>query len=394
MATTSKHPDRPLAGLRIIELSSFVAAPLCGMTLAQLGADVVRIDPHGGSADIDRWPVASSGASLYWAGLNKGKASVTADFRGDEARDLVHQLLTDGGADGGIVVTNAVGRPWLGYDELSKVRPDLIHLHILGRRDGSAAVDYTVNAGVGFPMVTGPSNLAEPVNHVLPAWDIACGLYGALSIVSAERQRRLTGQGAQLTAALEDIAIAMAGNLGFLAEAELNRDDRPRIGNHLFGGFAKDFRCADGLRVMVAPVTGRQWKGLAEAAGVAEAAAVLENALNADFGTDSDRYRHRELLAALIEPWFAATESGVVGSALDGARVPWSVYQTFRELSDNLAGDELLEELDQPGVGRLRAVKSPVRWGADYLPTAAAPQLGAQTPGSEQGWSGLFGKQD
>lgn len=78
--------DAPLAGLRILEISSFVAAPLGGMTLAQLGAEVIRIDPLGDAADTTRWPLAPSGASLYWTGLNKGKRSVTLDFHSDEGR--------------------------------------------------------------------------------------------------------------------------------------------------------------------------------------------------------------------------------------------------------------------------------------------------------------------
>ena len=72
---------RPLAGVRIVEISSFVAVPLAGMTLAQLGAEVIRVDPIGGAADYHRWPVTDDGESIYWAGLNKGKRSVAADFR-------------------------------------------------------------------------------------------------------------------------------------------------------------------------------------------------------------------------------------------------------------------------------------------------------------------------
>src|SRR3954470_22739747 len=76
----------PLAGMRVLEVSSFVAAPLGGMTLAQLGADVVRVDPLGGAPDHSRWPLAPSGTSLYWAGLNKGKRSITVDFRSQEGQ--------------------------------------------------------------------------------------------------------------------------------------------------------------------------------------------------------------------------------------------------------------------------------------------------------------------
>ena len=99
--------DAPLAGLRIIEVSSFVAAPLGGMTLAQLGAEVIRIDPLGGAPDTTRWPLAPNGGSLYWAGLNKGKRSVTLDLRSPDGQRAVADLVASSGPDGGIVLTNA-----------------------------------------------------------------------------------------------------------------------------------------------------------------------------------------------------------------------------------------------------------------------------------------------
>src|SRR4051794_34308484 len=159
-----------LAGLRVLECASFVAGPSGCMTLGQLGADVVRVDPIGGAADHNRWPVsARTGRSLYWTALNKGKRSVAVNLRTAEGRELVVALATAPGPDAGIVVDNNVGRPWLAYDILSERRPDLIQVHIQGHRDGRPAVDYTVNAEVGVPGVTGPSGVAEPVNHVLPA---------------------------------------------------------------------------------------------------------------------------------------------------------------------------------------------------------------------------------
>jgi len=143
----------PLDGLTVLEISSFVAAPLGGMTLAQLGADVIRVDPIGGAADVGRWPLAPSGTSLYWTGLNKGKRSLTLSFRDKESRGILADLVARSGPGGGIVLTNA-RHGWLGYDELVKVRPDLIHLRIQGHHDGRPAVDYTVNAAAGFPMIT------------------------------------------------------------------------------------------------------------------------------------------------------------------------------------------------------------------------------------------------
>ena len=90
--------DPPLAGVRVVEISSFVAVPLAGMTLAQLGAEVIRVDPIGGAADYHRWPLAESGASIYWAGLNKGKRSVAADMRSPEGQRLIQRLIADVGS--------------------------------------------------------------------------------------------------------------------------------------------------------------------------------------------------------------------------------------------------------------------------------------------------------
>src|SRR5580704_2947516 len=211
--TVVTNSAAPLDGLTILEVSSFVAAPLGGMTLAELGAEVIRVDPVGGGPDLGRWPLAPSGASLYWTALNKGKRSVTLNFRVPEGRQLLRDLLTASGSGGGIVLTNA-GQDWLAYPALAEVRPDLIHLQIQGYRDGRTAVDYTVNAETGFPLITGPENLAGPVNHVLPAWDVACGLYAATGILAAERHRHRTGQGRAITVALGDVALAVTGHLG------------------------------------------------------------------------------------------------------------------------------------------------------------------------------------
>ena len=91
--TDRTDATRPLAGVRIIEISSFVAVPLAGMTLAQLGAEVIRVDPVGGAADYHRWPVTDGGDSIYWAGLNKGKRSVAVDVRSEEGQRLIARLI-------------------------------------------------------------------------------------------------------------------------------------------------------------------------------------------------------------------------------------------------------------------------------------------------------------
>jgi 2-methylfumaryl-CoA isomerase len=373
-----------------LEISSFVAAPLGGLTLAQLGAQVIRIDPVGGGADLGRWPLAPSGASLFWTGLNKGKRSVTLNFRDAEGRRILGDLLATSGPGAGIVLTNAVGQQWLSYSALARLRPDLIHLQIQGHHDGRAAVDYTVNAEVGFPLITGPEGLDGPVNHVLPAWDVACGLYAAVGLLAAERHRQRTGAGSEITLALADVALAVAGHLGFLAEAQVSGTNRPRIGNHLYGGLARDFRAADGERVMVVALTRRHFAELAAATSLAGTFAELERLLGADFGEDGDRYRHREVIAALLEPWFARRTLAGIERDLTGTSVLWSRYRHFTDLvtDGTLTRNPLLREISQPGVGPLLAPGSPL--GMDGTTGARpAPALGADTAAVLTGMLGL-----
>ncbi len=219
-------------GLQVIELSSFVAAPLAGMTLAQLGADAIRIDPINGPGNQHRWPVDAAGGSLYMAGLNKGKQSTTVGLRSAADRKLVRDVIASCAPRSAVVVTNASGNDRLGYDALREVPTDLIYMQIQGRSDGTPAVDYTVNVEMGLPVSTGSAISADPVNQVPPAWDIACGLFAATGIASAARHREVTGEGISFTVALSDVALSTAGNLGMLAEAELTGKTRPKIGNH------------------------------------------------------------------------------------------------------------------------------------------------------------------
>jgi 2-methylfumaryl-CoA isomerase len=368
----------PLSGLRVIEVSSFVASPLGGMTLAQLGAEVIRIDPVGGAPDTRRWPLAESGTSLYWTGLNKGKRSASLDTRNPAGQQALQQLITAPGEGGGILLTNQAGRGFMSYPTLAGLRSDVIVVELTGRADGSPAVDYTVNAELGFPLVTGPPEHSGAVNHVLPAWDVACGIYAALAIVAAERHRRLTGEGTHVTAALGDVALATAGNLGLLAEAERG-GVRERIGNHLFGGFAHDFATADGKRVMVVALTPRHFKDLVALTGMTEAVDAVESALKADFSTDGDRYIHRDVLVGLLRPWFTARAHAEVAAGLASTSVLWSTYRTFAEAVLDAADNPMMSVLDQPGVGPYLAPGNPLNFAGLDRRAVIAPALGQHT---------------
>jgi 2-methylfumaryl-CoA isomerase len=373
-----------LAGLRVVEGSAFVAAPSAGMALAQLGADVIRFDQIGGGLDANRWPRTADGRSLYWAGLNKGKRSIAVDLRTAEGQELVTALVAAPGPDAGIFVSNFPARGWMGYEALRARRPDLVMVNVTGNRDGSTAVDYTVNCAVGYPFATGPEALSSPVNHVLPAWDVITGQMVVVAVLAAERHRRRTGEGQLVTIALSDVAIATVAHLGHVAEAEVNGTGRARLGNDVYGAFGRDFATADGRRVMAVAISARQWRNLVGAMELGEPMAQLEARLGRDFRDEGQRFEARAAIAAVMEPWFGRHTLEEVRTRFDAADVCWGPYQTFQQLVAEdprcSEANPLLERVDQPGVGPYLAPGSPLEFSAvDRGPVAPAPTLGQHT---------------
>ncbi|NNC93288.1 MAG: 2-methylfumaryl-CoA isomerase [Acidimicrobiia bacterium] len=369
--------------MRVVEGSAFVAAPLGGMTLAQLGADVIRFDPIGGGLDYRRWPVTTDGTSIYWAGLNKGKRSIAIDLRSDEGRDLARALITAPGPDAGIFLTNYPPTGWTDYEDLRGRRDDLIMCRILGNSDASTAVDYTINAAVGYPAMTGPTDYDGVVNSVLPAWDLITGMMAVTGILAAERDRTRTGRGRLLRVALADVAIAVLGHLGHIGEVTINGVDRPRYGNYLYGAFGRDFVTGDGRRVMMAAITPRQFRGVIEATGTGQAMADIEEALGHPLQSDGDLFAARQEIAAVLEEWFANTSFEEVARRFDAHRVLWGRYQTVQELIENdpraSAANPMLTEVEQPGIGKLLTPGLPIDIGDDRQPPAPAPVLGQHT---------------
>jgi 2-methylfumaryl-CoA isomerase len=370
-----------LSGLSIVEGSAFVAAPLGGMTLAQLGADVIRFDQIGGGLDQRRWPLAENGQSLFWAGMNKGKRSIQVDLRSPEGQEIVAALITRPGPDRGIFLTNLPARGALAYEALKKRRDDVIMVALTGNPDGSSEIDYTVNVATGFPEITGPRGAAEPTNSVLPAWDIAMGEMAAVGLLAADRHRTRTGMGSLVRLALSDVALAMVGNLGRLAQAALG-ETAEKDGNFLYGAFGCDFSTLDNRRVMVIALTDRQWTALQRATGLD--AAGLAASTGADLDTEGGRFAARDAIKAALAPWFAGRSLADIRRILTEGGASWGPYQTFGQL---LAEDPrcstqnpLFADVDHPGIGSLPTPGSPLSFSsAPRVPATRAPLPGEHT---------------
>ncbi|MFZ0970907.1 MAG: CoA transferase [Solirubrobacteraceae bacterium] len=373
-----------LDGLRIVEGSAFVAAPLGGMTLAQLGAQVIRFDPIGGGLDRGRWPVTTEGRSLFWAGLNKGKRSIQIDLACEAGRELVAALITAPGPDAGLFLTNFPARGFLDYDRLAERRPDLIMVNIVGNHDGTSAVDYTVNPATGFPWATGPRHLSVPFNHLLPAWDAITGALATAGLLAAERARARTGAGQYVQIALSDTAFWMVGNLGKIAEVQINRHERAKDGNYLYGAFGRDFSTKDGHRVMIVALTLRQWRNLVTATGLQDSFDAIARLMNVDLDEEGGRFAARELLGATLKPWVLSRTLQELRETFDEHGVSWGPYQTFTELVEHdprcSEANPMFAEVNQPGIGTYLMPGSPLAFtGAERLRPARAPVLGEHT---------------
>jgi 2-methylfumaryl-CoA isomerase len=367
----------------VIECASFVAGPSGCMTLAQLGANVIRVDPLGGAPDFTRWPVSQRSAdSLFLTGLNKGKQSVTLDLRRPEGRELLLALAAAPGPDAGVLVDNQVGRSWLAYERLAERRSDIIQVRIGGSADGRPAVDYTVNPEVGVPEITGPGGIAGPVNHVLPAWDLLTGMTATTALLASLRHRDRTGEGAYVEVALGDVALAGLANMGWYAEADELAADRPKVGNYLYGSYGVDFQTADGHRVMVVALTSRQWDALRKITETEAVFGALEGALGVNLANEADRYRQRETITAILRPWFEQRSIDEVSQALTDGHALWSRYRSMTEVVQDFrtaGASSVLADVEQPGIGRVVSARSAIRFDAEYGATATAPALGQHT---------------
>ena len=328
-----------LKGLRVIEASSFVASPSAGLYLAQLGAEVIRVDTIGGGPDYNRWPKSDEGKSFYWEGLNKGKSSVAVNLRTQEGKDLVCDLVSALGEQGGILLTNFPAKGFLSYENLKKLREDVIVVRVMGQANGGPALDYTVNCALGYPLITGPESLGdEPVNHVLPAWDLLAGSYAAFSLLAALKHRSETGEGGEYKIPLADIGVTAMANMGQLAEVLYHDDNRARYGNEVYGAFGKDFQTSDGVRMMIMAITPRQWTGLLKVLEIEEQVSEIEAARKVSFLKDEGiRFEHRDALYPLLEAKVYRWEAKELQAALDSVGGCWGEYQSMRQAADDSA---------------------------------------------------------
>lgn len=374
-----------LSGLSIIEASSFVASPTAGLYCAQMGAEVIRVDHKAGGLDYDRYMLTKEGRSLSWENLNRAKKSVALDLRSGEGRELLVELS----AKTGNLITNLPEKSFLSHGAIAARRPDLVSVRIMGWHDGRQAMDFTVNAASGYPLMCGPEDwdpaTAPPVNQVLPAWDFVTGAYCAFALLAGLRHRDASGEGSEIRVPLGDVAIGTMANSGAMAEMLYRGGDRERLGNAIWGAFGRDFRSRDGVRFMVAALTAKQWDGLVAAFDLADEIAELENELNVRFADgDRPRFEHRHRLFELFGTRSQTYDWHALSDRLTQHGTTFERYRTMHEAANDA---ELVSEnpLFGPSPANPSGFEYPATRSFANIPTLdaglprAAPYLGQHT---------------
>jgi 2-methylfumaryl-CoA isomerase len=374
-----------LSGMRVIEGSSFVASPICGLFLAQMGVEVIRFDQIGGGPDFGRWPLAPNGGeSLYWEGLNANKKSVAIDLTRPEGRELAQRLAASPGPRGGLFLTNYPVNGFLSHERLCALRPDLVTVRIMGQANGEPALDYTVNCSVGIPQITGPASLGDqPVNHVLPAWDLLTGAYSAFSLLAGERFRRETGRGQEIRVPLADMGISAVAYLGMVAEV-VTGVNRERHGNEVFGAFGRDFVTADQQRIMLMAMTSRQWRDMVQSLNIGEAIRQIESTLDISFATDEGlRFVHRARITPIVEAAVSRRSLQELSALFDKTGVCWAPYKTMHQASSDpalVAANPIFSTITQKSGMTYPVAGAPATIpNAERRPSGRAPHLGEHT---------------
>ena len=363
---------QPLAGIRVVDLTASVAGPYCGLILAGLGADVIKIEhPERGDDTRDWGPPFWNGESAVFLVLNAGKRSLGLDVKSPEGLAVAHRLVEQ--AD--VFVQNLrpvlAERLGLGFDDLAARNPRLVYCTIgafgaVGPRSAQPGYDPLMQASGGMMSVTGEPG-RPPVRAGFSAVDQGTGMWSALAIVAALMSRDAAGQAQLIETSLFETAVGwvpyqIAGYLG------TGKTPRPMgSGMNMLAPY-EAFRAQDGW-VMLAAGNDRLFAALCEALGAGEVAA------DARFLTNADRVTHREELASILGELVARDDSATVLGKLERAGVPAAPVQDIAQVvsDEQTAALGLLQSLPHPAIPDLRLVGMPLTFDGERLEYRSPP---------------------
>jgi crotonobetainyl-CoA:carnitine CoA-transferase CaiB-like acyl-CoA transferase len=360
----------PLAGVRVLDLSRVLAGPYCSMVLADLGADVIKVERPGAGDPTRAWgPPFRDGESAYYLCVNRGKRSVTIDL-GDPAgvevakrlavtADVVIESFLPGGAD----------RLDLGYATLSAARPRIVYTSIAGYAPESAdahrpGFDFAIQAEAGGMSITGEAD-GPPLKVGVAIADITTGMFASIGTLAALRDAERTGQGHHVQVSLFDSQLAWLANRG--SDWLVGGEEPHRLGNaHPAIVPYEAFPTSDG-HVIVAIGTDEQFTRFCIAAGLPELAG------DERYATNRLRVEHRLELAARLADAIGLRPTADWLAVLETANVPGGPVRTIPEAFAH--APYAVVEHAHPRLGTVRTVRSPIGVDGEYPTAVAAPPL-------------------
>ena len=366
----------PLAGIRVADFSRVLAGPLATMLLADLGADVIKVERPETGDDTRGWgpPFVEGGDAAYFLSLNRNKRSVTIDLSTDDGRSSARKLSL--ASD--VVVENfrpgLMQRFGLDHETLSAERPGLVYCSLTAFGDQAGTrpgYDIIVQALSGLMSFTGHPG-GEPTKVGVALLDVICGLYAANAIQAALLRRSSTGRGGRVTVSLFDASVAALVNqaanylLGGLVPGPLGNAHPNIVPYQLFDASDRPFILAAG--------NDRLFERTCEVIGRPELAT------DQRFVTNADRVRHREALIPILAEAFGTRTADEWVKALEAASVPSAPVRTVDEVFASAEGAAALQEVDDPVRGLLRLVAEPIHVDGRVPPVRLPPpRLGEHT---------------
>ena len=375
----------PLEGLRVLDLSRVLAGPYATMALADLGADVVKVEHPERGDDTRHWgPPFVGGESAYFLSVNRNKRSVGVDLKTDEGLERIKRLS----AEADVVIENwkrgALEGMGLGYESLREENPDLVYCSITGFGPGPdedrPGYDFLVQARAGIMGITGfPEPEGQPTKVGVAIADIVCGLHASTAILAALRHRSETGEGCRIEVPLFESTLSWLANRG--QEFLVSGEDKGRLGNgHPSIVPYQTFDASD-RQIAVAVGNDAQFGRLCEAVGLPELAD------DERYATNPDRVANREDLVTALQERFLESSADEWVEKIRAAGVPCGPVNSLSDVFEDghVLGSGILQEVEHPAAGPLRMLASPILVDGGRLPVRLPPPTLGQHGGSE-GW--------
>ncbi|MBS4214462.1 MULTISPECIES: CaiB/BaiF CoA transferase family protein [Neobacillus] len=349
-----------LAGVKVLDLTRVLAGPNCTMILADLGADVIKVEAPGGSDETRFWgPPFQNGVSAYYLCANRNKRSITVNLKSDEGREIIRKLAKEADVLIHNFKTGSMEKWGLGYDSLEKINPRLVFCSITGFGETGPnshlpGYDYIIQGMSGLMSITGNEE-SGPLKIGVAMVDILTGLYSAISIEAALFEREKSGRGQKIDMSLMDTAVSSLANVAsnYLISGKVPRrlgNDHPNVVPY------STFSAADG-ELIIAVGNNRQFALLCEVIGLSELA------VDEKFRTNEVRVENRQELTRILNSQLQLKQVSDWMELFSANNIPCGPINTIDQVFDDpqVAARNMVVQVDHPEAGLVKLVGSPIK---------------------------------